>query len=410
VPGSTDVIVVGAFSGQIRLGTTTLTSAGSYDGFAARLRRDGSAMWSGQWGGAGYDAMHAAAMLPDGSAFVVGGEMCNTTLCSGPISGCIGFWQRFQSVDTGGCNYAGLVNGTTASIRALAMEQVGSTIYVYAAGSWSGTSATPGLGAAMGDVDGFVLRVHEVPSMNPTFEWAHAFRSIYPDVVEDIALDGASNLVAVGWTAGSLDFGAGPSAFAGYDDAFVTSLDRTTGALGPHAEFGTGAGYDHAYRVVSLPSGDVAIAGYFGPGNILLGNVLRSGSGTHNGFLYSVAAATNATRWANAYDGDVDPGALHLSGSELIMTGSFSGGLPLDRGVLTTSGSRSAFVVDTASTTGATRFARASAGGLTECSDGAVLGSDGTLAWEIAHSGTLTVGGTSVGGADQDLALVVVTP
>ena len=408
IPGSTDVVVLGAFDGTLVAGTTTLTSLGGTDGFAMRLRADTTVVWAFRWGGSGNDAIHAAAMLPDGSAFVVGGEQCGGNICGGAVT-CEGFWQRFPSVAAGGCDYAEGVTASVARIYALAMERIGTTNYVYAAGIWQGT-ANHGIGAATGvSNDGFVLRAREVPGNQPVFEWVRPFTGIYDEVPLDIAIDPTTNALAVvGYTSSSADFGAGPTGHAGYDDPFVVTLDRTSGALTGGGQFGLNTGYDGVERVTYLPNGTMIIAGYHAPGSYFPGAV---GTGARNAFVQARQSGSLGILWAQTWSSDnTDIDGLAVSGSRLFVSGEYSGSLVVGstsfaNPILTPM----LFELDaTTGTVGSlllpTPVAAAQSGGVAALSDGRAY-------WDIDHSGAIDVEGAMVGaGSGYDMARVLVTP
>ena len=411
VPGTTNYIVAGRFSGTLSFGTprTTLNSVGGYDGFAFELGASGAVVWATSWGGAGNDAIHAVAMTPDGGAFVVGGEMCNAPLCGGPIPSCIGFWQRFQSATMGGCDYASGINGATASINALAIERSGTTYLVYGAGTWSGV-ASQSLGPANGGLDGFVFRAHEVPSMNAQFDWVVSFDGARDEVPLDIAIDGTGNLVVVGYTSSiATNYGAFPRTSAGGEDGFIADVDRSTGAMTDVRQFGTAAN-DRADRVLALPNGEVAVAGTFAAGTIAIGSLMRTATGPQNAFVAQMAALPYATRWASVYEGSVRIGGLGYVDTRVLLAADFAGSLVTDRTPVS-SAAQSTFLAAFDGMTGATSFVRASAGGSSDRSGGVATRSDGTLLWEIEHAGNVSLLGTTLTtGTDQDIATVVVTP
>ncbi|MFZ4756464.1 MAG: hypothetical protein ACOYL4_10720, partial [Miltoncostaeaceae bacterium] len=65
-------IVTGRFDGTATFGSTTLTSAGSYDVFTAKMNADGTWAWVTQAGGTGDDYGYGVSALPDGSSIVTG--------------------------------------------------------------------------------------------------------------------------------------------------------------------------------------------------------------------------------------------------------------------------------------------------------------------------------------------------
>jgi len=65
-------IVTGYFDGTATFGSTTLTSAGNYDVFTAKMNADGTWAWATKSGGTGADYGYGISALPDGSSIVTG--------------------------------------------------------------------------------------------------------------------------------------------------------------------------------------------------------------------------------------------------------------------------------------------------------------------------------------------------
>jgi hypothetical protein len=65
-------IVTGYFTGTATFGSTTLTSAGSYDVFVAKIDASGAYVWATQAGGTSWDFGYGISTLSDGSAIVTG--------------------------------------------------------------------------------------------------------------------------------------------------------------------------------------------------------------------------------------------------------------------------------------------------------------------------------------------------
>jgi hypothetical protein len=64
--------VTGSFQGTATFGSTTLTSAGSYDAFVAKIDASGTYLWATKAGGTATDEGSGISTLSDGSAIVTG--------------------------------------------------------------------------------------------------------------------------------------------------------------------------------------------------------------------------------------------------------------------------------------------------------------------------------------------------
>ena len=73
VDGSGNVYVIGHFRGDTAIfGSTTLTNAGSYDIFIAKLNVSGDFLWAKQAGGSSYDYGYGIAVDSSGNVYVTG--------------------------------------------------------------------------------------------------------------------------------------------------------------------------------------------------------------------------------------------------------------------------------------------------------------------------------------------------
>jgi hypothetical protein len=415
IPGTTSMIIAGRFTGTLSIGPTPLVSAGGEDGFAAAIRADGSVIWAAQWGGPSDDRVYALAMPTDQSAFVVGGEICNGRLCGGPLTNCYSFWQRFASPLSPGCAYGSGITTSPAGhvpLMALAMEHVGANYFVYGAGSWSGTASDASLGLSAGGNDGFVFGAQEVPGHNPTLLWAFPISGTGDEVVYDLAIDGADNLVAVGsTTSGITQYGASTTRnSAGGEDAFVLNLSRSTGALTSVYEFGTPQP-DRAQRILALADGDFLLAGYMAYGPMTIGTQMVMGNGSQNSFIAALTSpSTFDARWLISTSGIVTVTGLGESGTSALVTGQHTGAMGVGSGFVQSS-NVSAFLVALDEQTGALRYERSTLGGTGDRSGGVAPRPDGTLLWEIDHWGPVSLPNSTLPtGSDPDLATVVVTP
>ncbi len=79
-------IVTGYFTGTATFGSTTLTSAGIYDVFTAKMNADGTWAWATKAGGTGYNGGYGVSALPDGSSIVTGVFDGTATFGSTPLT------------------------------------------------------------------------------------------------------------------------------------------------------------------------------------------------------------------------------------------------------------------------------------------------------------------------------------
>jgi hypothetical protein len=167
-------------------GSTSFTSAGSYDIFVLSLNADGSTAWAKAFGGTSDDYGYAVAVRADGSA-VVTGYFRNTVSFGGSTS---------------------LTSAGGADIFVLSLNADGSTAWAKAFG---GTSSDYGYGVAV-RADGSAV--------------------VTGNFVNTVSFDGSTSLTS-----------------AGNSDIFVLSLDADGSTAWAKAFGGTGGDYGHTVAV-----------------------------------------------------------------------------------------------------------------------------------------------------------------
>jgi hypothetical protein len=85
VDASGGPVIAGSFSGSVNFGGTTLTSAGSTDGFVAKLDAAGIHAWSRSFGGTGTDSSNGVAVHGAGDVVVTGGFQGSADFGGGPL-------------------------------------------------------------------------------------------------------------------------------------------------------------------------------------------------------------------------------------------------------------------------------------------------------------------------------------
>jgi hypothetical protein len=265
-------IVTGTFTGNsTTFGSTTLTSAGSYDVFVARINADGTWAWAQRAGTSSSDSGNAVSVFPDGSAVVAGNF-------SGP------------SLDFPGI--APLTNENINIVRPTAQAAFAAKITANGAWVWAAKSVgvqdlTGGIAAAA-DGSSFVtgqfhgptvtfgsttLTNTSGPSINDTFvakltadgtwAWATSAGGIGEDNGAAIAARADGTAVVTGYFQGSTRFGS--TTLTGvYLNSFVASLDAD-GAWAWAIQGGgtvTGA-YVLGTGLAVLPDGSIFASGYF---------------------------------------------------------------------------------------------------------------------------------------------------
>jgi hypothetical protein len=273
-----NVYVTGGFQETADFGPVSLTSAGSWDGFAVKLTPAGAVSWAKRWGttadeiGLGIDVDSAgnAGVLggrtyvrPDGSLYRVDSNHGLDILKYGP---------------TGGNAWAPkFVNTRCIPIKADLAVDAGGNLFV--AGSFAGVvdfdpgtkpkeyyAATSGPGN-----DGFVLKLTSAGS----FAWVSPFRGQRVDATtygysfaESLALDGSGNVFVAGSYGSVVDFdkGSGTTALPAVGGGYIAKLTPTGGLAWVRAlEKDPSVGFTHigVYGLATDAAGNVYATGTF---------------------------------------------------------------------------------------------------------------------------------------------------
>ena len=292
VDAAGDVIVVGQYEGTIDFGSGALTSQKT-DGFIAKLDASGDGLWSKGFGDLkSQDLASGVAVDPLGNVLVTG------------------YFEG--TVDFGG----GAIHGNGTDLFVLALDPGGTHLWSKGVGQPGGTpsiAVDPSghvivCGAAKGDLDfgdgqvlsGAALFVAQLDSLG-TRLWSSGFGGAGTTATcNQVATDGAGNVLLTGSYVGALDFGGGQlpdldaaAAWTGYvaklSSAGVHVFSAGVGAGG--ASVGNGISADAAGNVLAVGAFDTAVT--FG------GSTLTS-SGDDDVFLVKLAP-TGALVWQQRF-------------------------------------------------------------------------------------------------------------
>ncbi|MBI4704160.1 MAG: SUMF1/EgtB/PvdO family nonheme iron enzyme, partial [Deltaproteobacteria bacterium] len=160
---------------------------------------------------------------------------------------------------------------------------------------------------------------------------------------EDIAADGAGNVVVTGWFQGTTDFGGGPLTSAGGDDIFVAKLDKD----GKHLwskRFGDGIDQEGVGVAVD-GAGSVVVTGYFA-GAVDFGGGPLSSAGGWDIFLAKYDK-DGKHLWSKRFGGGVDDFGSDVGtdgAGNVLLTGYFQGTADFGGGPLPSAGLKDVFL------------------------------------------------------------------
>ena len=328
----TSVYVAGTFeSSAVGFGTTTLTNAGSADGFVAKLTDAGSTgsfVWAQQVGGSNYDT--AAALAVSGTSVYVAGNFNSPTMGFGPaILTNAGMNDAFVAklIDagpTGSFVWAQRAGGT-GSDSADKLAVSGSSVYVVGAFNSSADFGSTTLTSA-GSADGFVAKLADAGS-TASFVWAQRAGGTGYDAAFVLAVSGASVYVAGFFNSSTAGFGPATltnAGNAGSADVFVAKLTDagSTGSFAWAQQAG-GTGYDAPYAL-AVSGNNVYVAGTFASSTVGFGSATLTNAGSYDVFVAKLTDAGNFG-WAQRAGGTgrEEAYALAVSGTSVYVAGTF---------------------------------------------------------------------------------------
>ena len=255
VDASGNVVVSGYFEGTVDFGGGVLTSAGVYDGYAAKFDAAGNHLWSKQFGDADWQENRGIAIDASGN-LVITGYFEGAVDFGGGVLTSAGNQDVFVArLDPGGNHIwsrrfgdyhqqEGVDVALDASGNIALTGKFGSTLD-FGGGPFTGT----------GNWDVYVVKFDSAGN----HIWSSGFGGSSEERPERIAADASGNVAIAGAFQGAVDFGGGPLVCAGVYDIFAARFD-TSGNHMWSRRFGSSGG-DFGGFVGADPLGHVFVAG-----------------------------------------------------------------------------------------------------------------------------------------------------
>ena len=277
--GST--IVVGEFTGQVTLGSTTLTSAGGWDAFIARVMPSGTVAWAIPGGSrTGDDGAYGVSALPTGGV-VVTGLFTGTMTLGGRVLDSAGDKDAWVAKVTAGGAVTWATSAGGAGVdwgMGIAARADGSSVVT---GFFSSAPARFGSTAleTAGGNDIFVARVTHMGR----FAWAIRGGGSGTDRGQAVATQADGSATATGYYSGSnATIGSTPLP-AAQGSNVLTARVRPGGTVAWATGSG-GAGTNRGTGVASASDASSTVVGFFSQG-IAFGTVALAGTSGTNPFI-----------------------------------------------------------------------------------------------------------------------------
>lgn len=257
-----NVLVAGYFNDTVDFGGTPLTNAGGADVFVAKLGATGAHVWSQRFGNTLSDIAAGLAVDAQNNVVVVGAFRGEVDFGGGALvsaGDADGFVAKYGS--TGGHLWSRRFGAALAD-SAVAVD-IDSQDEVVIAGSFRDTvDLGGGLLVSTGAADTVVAKYSAAGTHIWSRSGGGAASSDSPT---DVVVDGQGNVVLSGWFAGAagtaVDFGGGALVGAGGQDTFVVKY-AATGAHLWSQSLG-GSSLDIAYGLAVDAQDNIAMTGFF---------------------------------------------------------------------------------------------------------------------------------------------------
>lgn len=338
VDGAGDVIVVGEFYGEIKIGASSIVSAGLGDVFVVKFKADGSHLWSRRFGDASNQGARDVATDGAGNVFVTGLMRGSVDFGGGPIVGKGGDDIFLVKLDPAGAHLWSRGYGSTEEDAgtSVATDPAGNVLFT--GRTWGTLDFGGGPLAGLGANDVFLAKF----GPNGGHVWSKRFGDNLLQYAVGMAVD-ASGVVVTGGMTGTMDFGGGPLVAGNNYDVFVA---RFTGA-GAHVwskSFGTPAAAQSGIGVALDPDSNVVVVGELNGTADFGGGPLMSAGGS-DVFVAKYSAA-GAHLWSKRFGGNDTQIPYEVAADpfgNVLLTGILAANMDLGGGPLMSAGSSDIF-------------------------------------------------------------------
>lgn len=333
---SNNIYVVGRYNGTFTVGSSTLTTVGSDDGFIAKLDSSGNGVWANQIAGTDIDYVQGVAVDSANNPVITGYTRSGSLSIAGQtftkISAQDLFVAKYNS--SGGSVWA--VQGRTPADQNQGTDiATDSSNNVYVAGFHTGTLTLGSVTkSGNGSADAFVAKINS----SGTVQWIANPGSTATEYINAIAVDGSGNVYAAVEYVSPFTVAGNSVSSAGGTDIVLIKYD--TSGTAQWARTINGVGGQYADMITLDGSGNIWVTGKYQ-------NTVTSGA-------YSATSGAGYDLYALRYDssgtanyiksigsnGNENAGGIQIFNGYFFIVGEYAGSLTFE-GVTVTSASTS---------------------------------------------------------------------
>ncbi len=325
--------------GTATFGSTTLTSAGSYDTFTAKVNANGTYAWAIRGGGTGASIAYGVSARANGSSIITGTFEGTATFGTTTLTSA-GSYDTFTAKVNANGTYAWAIKGGGPSddyAYGVSVRANGSSIitgFFMGTATFGSTTLT-----SAGSADTFTAKVNA----NGTYAWATRGGGPGTEYANGVSARANGSSIITGSFSGTATFGATTLTSSGGSDDTFTAKVKANGTYA-WATRGGGTGNDSATGVSVRANGSSIITGSFTLTATFGTTTLTSTPGLFDTFTAKVNAnGTYAWATQGGPDANIAQSVSALANGSSIITGSFEGTAIFGTTTLTSGGSSDTF-------------------------------------------------------------------
>jgi hypothetical protein len=313
-----NAVVTGAMYGTVDFGKGDVTSAGRADLFIAKYSAAGVPQWVRVYGDASDQFGTAVGTDASGNVYVTGYFFGTASFGGSALTS--NAWDIVLAKYTanGAHVWSKRLGGASYDMgQALAVDGGGN---VLVGGQFAGTANFGGTDlTSAGGYDGFLAKY----DTNGVHQWSKRIGGASLDTVTGVGVDSGGSVTAVGYFAGTANFGGANLVSAGNNDVFVARYDAASVHQWSN-RYGD-ADDQRAYGTAVDAAGNVALTGYF-YGSMSFGGASLPNTGGGADIFLAKLNASGGHVWSKGFGtpdayGEVGKGVAIDGGGNVLMTG-----------------------------------------------------------------------------------------